>query len=292
MQSDVYSTIMTFDRAIEYAEDFDSFDDDRPWYLQVTPIAPHGPTQPEAKYADAVVPPWDPAPSVGEVDRSDKPQWVNWINQSEASAALQREQMHRTMMTVDDQVEALMNRLDELGELDDTIAIFTSDNGYFWGEHNLSSKFLPYFEAVHVPFLIRWPGHVAAGAVDDRFVSNVDTLPTVLAAAGVDPGHVVDGSNILEPGFDRDIMLTEYWEDVANGNYVPDWTSIRTDTYMFAEYFDANESIVFREYYDLVADPFELVNLLNDGTPANDPNIAPLSAMIQLYRTCAGASCP
>ena len=241
---------------------------------------------------DAEVPPWDPAPSVGEVDRSDKPQWVNWINRTETAAALQREQMHRTMMTVDDQVDALMNRLDELGELDDTIAIFTSDNGYFWAEHSLRSKFLPYYEAVHVPFLIRWPGHASPGAVDDRFVSNVDTLPTVLAAAGIEPDHEVDGTNIFQPGFDREVMLTEYYEDVANGNYVPDWTSIRTAEFMYAEYFDANDSVVFREYYDLVADPFELVNLLQDGNPANDPNFAPLSIMIQSYGTCAGAACP
>ena len=86
--------------------------------------------------------------------------------------------------------------------------------------------------------------------------------------------------------------LTEYWEDDANGHFVPDWTSIRTDTYMYAEYFRPDGSIQFAEYYDLVADPYELVNLLEDGNPANDPDTSALSALIQSARTCSGSGCP
>ena len=201
-----YSTVITFDRAIEFAEDFDSFEDDRPWLLHVTPIAPHRPSLPEEKYEDAPVPEWSPDPSVGEADRSDKPPFVRNFNYSPAEGEAERAEMLRTLMSVDEQVDRLMTRLEELGEVGNTLAIFTSDNGVLWGEHGLPEKFVPYQRAIDVPFLIRWPGHVAAGAVDDRPVANIDIAPTVLAAAGVSSEHPMDGSDILS-GFRASVAV-------------------------------------------------------------------------------------
>jgi N-acetylglucosamine-6-sulfatase len=86
--------------------------------------------------------------------------------------------MIRTLYTVDDQVDRLMRHLQATGELANTLVLFTSDNGYLLGEHKATSKFLSYRKAVEVPFLLRWPGRVAAGAVDDRLVTHVDVVPT------------------------------------------------------------------------------------------------------------------
>ena len=291
-QSEVYSTVMTFDSAISYVEQFESIDDDRPFYLQVTPVAPHKPWEPEQQYANAPIPAWSPSPSVGEADRSDKPPWVSWLDYTQSEAAVDRIEQFRTMLSVDDQVDRFMTRLDELGEADNTIAVFTSDNGLFWAEHGRSGKFLPYDEAVHVPFLVRWPGHVPAGVLSDDFVSHVDILPTVMAAAGVSVDHTVDGRDILDPGFDRTDILTEYWEDPANNNGVPDWTSIRNEHRMYSEYYDGSGGLLAREFYDLDDDPWELHNLLGDGDPSNDPDVTEVAMQLEEYRTCAGTQCP
>jgi len=286
-----YSTVITIDRALDHAESFNEFDDARPWFMQVTPIAPHRPATPEAKYASAAVPAYAPDPSVGEADRSDKPAFVRNFNFTLAEATAERTQMLRTLLSVDEQVDRLMTRLQQLGELDNTIAIFTSDNGIFWGEHGLPEKFMPYFRATTVPLLIRWPGHLAAGTTDSRPVANIDLAPTILAAAGVPSPHLMDGRNIMN-GFSRTELFTEYWLDPANGGVHQTWASIRTTGYEYNVYYTSTGAVSFREYYDLVADPYELTNLLADGVPSNDPNVTTIHNRLTGYRTCQGSTCP
>lgn len=293
VRADVWSTTMTFDQAIDQLESFDTSDDDRPFYLHIAPTAPHSPFTPEPIYANAEVPAWNPAPSVAEADRSDKPPWVRYLNRTFEQGAETRTQQLRMMMSVDDQVERLMQRLVELGEGDNTIAIFTSDNGYMWSEHGRKGKFLPYKEAIHVPFFVRWPDQVAAGAQSDDLVSHVDILSTVLAAADVSPAHTVDGRDILAPSFARNDILSEYFEDPANNNFIPDWASLRNETRAYTEYRDTTTgALLFSEYYDLVADPYELTNLLADGDPNNDPDISADELALASARSCVGTTCP
>ena len=232
-----------------------------------------------------------PDPSYLESDRSDKPPWVRNKSTSASTSLATRTRMTRTLYTVDDQVDRLMLRLQATGEIDNTLVVFTSDNGYLWGEHNLTSKFVPYRKAVEVPLLIRWPGHVAAGAVDTRFVTHIDISPTLLAAAGVTSVLVpMDGHDILS-GYVRPQAFTEYFLDESNGLGRPTWASIRSSTRQYTEYYDTAGAVTFREYYDMVNDPYQLVNLLGDGNPANDPSYASLSAQLLAQRQCAGSAC-
>ena len=90
-------------------------------------------------------------------------------------------------MSVNDLVGRVLDEISRLGEDGRTLAIFTSDNGYMWGEHRIVDKRFPYTESEAVPLLVRWPDHVTPGTVDDRLVSNVDIMPTLLEAAGVSP---------------------------------------------------------------------------------------------------------
>jgi arylsulfatase A-like enzyme len=293
-RSQGYSTTIVFDRAIDYVNDFERRDDARPFYLYLAPIAPHDPSIAEPKYATAAVPAHQPDPSYMEADRSDKPPFVRNQNPTAAAVQATRTAMIRTLYTVDDQVDRFLRHLQTTGELANTLVLFTSDNGYLLGEHKATSKFLPYRKAVEVPFLLRWPGRVAAGAVDDRLVTHVDVVPTILAATGVSQSHVaLDGRDILS-GSTRQRALTEYWNDANNNPNIPSWASIRTTAFRYAEFYDnANPAnVTFREYYNLQADPYELVNLLADGVPSNDPDTAALSQTLRTTRQCVGSGCP
>ena len=292
-RSQGYSTTIVFDRAIEYVNDFESRNDAKPFYLYLTPIAPHDPSIAEPKYATATVPAHQPDPSYMEADKTDKPPFVR--NQNPTASAVQstRTAMIRTLYTVDDQVDRFMRHLQTTGELANTLVFFTSDNGYLLGEHRATSKFLPYRSAVEVPFMVRWPGRVPAGAVDDRFVTHIDIVPTILAATGVSQSQVaLDGRDILS-GYARQQALTEYWNDPNNNPNIPAWASIRTAAWQYTEYYDgANPATVtFREYYNMQTDPYQLVNLLADGNPSNDPDTGPLSQRLRTARQCAGAGC-
>ena len=289
------STIITFEKGMEYITDFESRDDSKPFYLNLAPIAPHGPSTPEPQYSTTPVPEMAILPSHDEVDRTDKPDHVQSKNISVASAIETRANMIRTLYTVDDQFDLFMRHLEAAGELDNTLIIYTSDNGYFWGEHKLQSKFRPYTESVNVPFMIRWPGKVTPGVSDPRQVTHVDVAPTLLAAAGTSQNSVVfDGRNIMTaPARERAYM--EYYYDSANNNGITTWASIRTATYQYVEYYgstNAMDVVSFREYYDLVNDPYQMVNLYNDGDSTNNPDTVRLSAELAAAKTCVGSACP
>ena len=227
-----------------------------------------------------------PPPSVYEEDRSDKPSFVSVHRHGEAQGRREREAQLRTLYSVDDLVGAVAGKLAALGEDGDTLVILTSDNGYFWGEHGQKSKSLPYTEGIHVPLLLRYPGRVPPGTVDNRWASVTDVAPTVIHAAGAPPPGVMDGGSLLLPST-RTEHFVEYARDP--GFRYPPWASLRDSASQYIEYYeDDGTTVLFREYYDLVADPYQLENLLGDADPANDPDVSARSARLAQLATCAG----
>ncbi len=286
-----YQTDVMGDFAVDSLDAWEA-QDATPWYLYLAPKSPHEPYTPEAVHANDPVPPWTGPPSLFEADRSDKPPWVRSATFTPADANSVRLAQQRTLMSVDDMVDRIMTRLTALGETN-TLAMFVSDNGYFWGEHGLVGlKRLPYLESVEVPFYLRWPGHVAAGGVDPRLVAGLDMAPTFMDAAGIPipANHPMDGASLLSP-FTRARMHLEYYRS-ADAPKWPSWASTLTPTSQYIEWYDDDLTTVsYREYYDLANDPWQLTNLLNDGNPGNDPPVAQLAAILAADRVCAGASC-
>ena len=274
--------------------------DSQPWYLYVAPFAPHDPYEPEREHRRARVGGWPGNPAVRERDRSDKPSWVIGKRRQatlEEGREIRTAQL-RTLVSVDELVRALSRTIAELGEEQDTLAFFISDNGKHWGEHGLSGKQDPYTHSVRIPMYMRWPGHVPAAAEDARLALNVDVAATVLDAAGAsaDSEHPLDGRSLLE-AWDRDHV---YSENKYGGQGFPSWSTVRTHTEQYIEWYDEDlETVSFREYYDLTVDPWQLTNLLADGDPSNDPpaeRLTELALQIAGDRRCQGTegagACP
>jgi arylsulfatase A-like enzyme len=288
-----YSTELLGNLAIDDLQAFEA-DDAAPWFLYVATYAPHFPYTPEAAYADAPVRHRRPNPALTEADRTDKPREVQtWGLNPKKGAHVRRVQL-RTLMSVDDMVGDVFAQLDALGEEERTLAIFLSDNGLLWAEHGLyGTKRYPYLPSVDIPMFLRWPGNVAVGVVDDRLAANIDIAPTVFDAAGLSPpiDPPMDGASLLEPTR-RDRLLLEYFRSPDNP-VLGEWAGTITHRYEYIEYYaDDGTTITFREYYDLVRDPWQLRNLLGDRSTRNDPDVAPLHAQLSADRACEGASCP
>jgi arylsulfatase A-like enzyme len=282
--------------AVRFLRRFEE-NDATPWFLYVAPTAPHPPWRASPKYADRTFPTWRGNPAVLERDRSDKPEFVRRQHHGLRGARKARTGQLRELLAVDGLIGRLSSTLSQLREGANTLVIFTSDNGFIWSEHGIGrgrkpgQKRLPYTASVKVPLLVRWPERLAAGLVDNRLVGTVDIAPTVLDAAGVDPDPSkppLDGRSILDP-WERDRILLEYWIERT----LPTWASLRTNAFQYTEYY-ANDGTTptFREYYNLARDPWQLRNLLHDGTPANNPDVALLSAQLRQDRRCADATGP
>jgi arylsulfatase A-like enzyme len=267
--------------------------DRKPWFLYLATAAPHFPYTPAKKYANAVVPKWKGDAGTRERNRSDKPPFVRHKKQiSLRKGRLTRRRQFRTLLSVDDMVGRIFRLLRRFHEARNTLAFFTSDNGYLWGEHGVRGKSVPYTESIHVPLLARWPGHVPAHGVDRHLVSNVDIAPTVLDAAGIQPSRrfPMDGRSLLVRGTPRKRVLTEFFND-PHFPKVPTWASLRTHSYQYNEYYQGTK-VVFREYYDLKTDPGELHNVLNDGDPGNNGQAAKAAILLRQARVCSGSTCP
>lgn len=289
-----YSTDFIRNRSIRLLRQYES-DDERPWFLQVHPYAPHAPFIPAKRHADARVGNWKGNPATFERDLSDKPEWISRRRKPFREGKRIRRDQLRTLMAVDDLVKEIFRELRRLGEADNTIAVFASDHGLHWGEHGLTQKHSPYLPAIEIPIFLKWPGRVPRGKVDDRFASAADVVPTIMDAAGLtpDPEYPLDGRSLLED-WDRDRVLVEFRKRQVRRP--PTFASLVTRQYQYVEYYDdETDEVIFREYYDLVNDPWQLDNLLADGDPENDPppeTIATLHARLAVDRVCAGITGP
>src|SRR6185503_19910573 len=124
----------------------------------------------------------------------------------------------RSLMAVEEGVGKILKALEETNQLDNTVIVFTSDNGYFYGEHGLSvERRLAYEESIRMPLLVRYPPVVKAGTVRDEFALNTDLAPTLLELAGVSAPKV-DGRSLVPllngvGGDWRGSFLIEYYSD-------------------------------------------------------------------------------
>ena len=227
----------------------------KPFALFVWPNAPNFGVPPE-RHARAGLPPWQEPPSFLEADLSDKPSEVRrsrWRRDSAEIHEATRARQLRSLMAVDDLVERLVLKLEDVGAADSTWGMFTSDNGRFWGEHRLSGKLYGYEEGVHLPLRMRVPG-LEDGRID-ALVANIDVAPTLLDLAGDPTGHAFDGSSFL-PLLNGDALD---WRRafLAEGWGYARYDSIRTMRWRYVFW----PTTGHEELYDLDRDRFELTNI-------------------------------
>ncbi|CAN5541502.1 hypothetical protein BH20ACT23_BH20ACT23_08490 [soil metagenome] len=286
-------------RAARILKDFEG-DDSNPWMMVLTPSSPHGPTTPAREHRDVRLPIWQGNPATFEEDLSDKPPMLYPNNIPDGVEARPGVRAYngaaRTLLGADKLVHDVFDALRELDEDSNTLAFFMSDNGFLMGEHGLRLKRFPYPMSQDIPLYMRWPdGGVPRGETDDRLAANIDILPTVLEAAGLEDSleHEVDGLSLR--GFEqRNRLLLEHFAD--NRRQVPTWASLITDREQYTEYYQLDgETTVFTEYYDVLSDPWRLTNTLGDDDLLNDPDpltIQGLSDQLERDRECAGSACP
>lgn len=302
-----YSTDVLAREAVAQIED--RAGDERPFFLSFTPLSPHvsapekaaaepgqattervrefpmpvAPARYAATYLDGTL---DHGPAFDEEDVADKPDFIrDRPRLSENSKDyIRRFEIAELggVAAVDDAVEDIVEALEAAGELDDTLIIFTSDNGLFHGEHRIvTGKYLLYEPSVRVPLILRGPG-VEAGAEVATPVGNIDLAPTILDATGVAPGGPMDGRSLLdvaaEPDGDRALLLHNYRRTESNS------AGVRTSRWAYIEHADGQV-----ELYDLEDDPGQLENL--EGRPEVAEVQADLAAATQRLLACAEETC-
>lgn len=283
-----YDTTFLRRVATQFLDEFERRDD-RPWMMEIAPFAPHRSALPEPKYDGAPVGQFRPTPATREASVGDKPPYVRLVAGSRARPITIRANQLRTLLSVDDLVERVFRKLDELDETENTFAFFLSDNGFMWHEHGIAAgKRLPYKESVMVPFYARWPGHVDAGAVDDeQIVANIDIAPTVYEAVGISPSYTVDGRDLFSSG--REAILIEGWTDAGKSD-VPTWRGRWTPEQTYVRYVGYGKAE--REYYR-PDDPWQLTNVYGDGVAGNEPAAAAeWDQWLRAASRCAGSDCP
>lgn len=281
-QDGTYSTHYLRDRALSFLASTET-DDASPWLVFMDPITPHAPAKPEPGYADLPVSAFTP-PS--EEDRRDKPAWLRAITPPDVSHLISfRKKILRSLKSIDDMLGAVRQRLVETGE-ENTIIVFTSDNGMQWGDHGLIGKTTPYIPSVKVPLYVSWPGHIAPGR-RSNIVALLDLPSTLLDLAGVPTSKVLDGRSIF--GNPRSQLLLEFYS--WPGYRVPTWKAFITPTLEYIEYYRLDGTFLTHEAYDMVDDRKQLRNLYRDGVAGNEP---PPGSRRRLRRlaTCDAAACP
>lgn len=309
-----YQTTVLAGRADAFIRDAERRDDDQPFFLVVNPLAPHGEGKRdrerrwswylnpdpmdlvEKKEQMALIakltPPGFDKPSFDYTDPL-APTWLRNAG-SEPLTEIQRADMTSyyrdrlaSMLAVDDLVGTVMAALRETGELDHTVVIFTSDNGFLFGEHRLHSKVVAFDESTRVPLVIRMPD--ARTAAVDKLVVNADLAPTITELTGVQAGLPLDGRSLVPLlGNASDLrwrcrILLEHWGEFPR---IPTYAGLRTSRYLYVEY--ENEARD-RELYDLTQDPFQTDNV---SQAAEYQDVAAMLARkLERLRGCSGDLC-
>ena len=175
------------------------------------------------------------------------------------------------MAAVDEGVGMLLDALAASGQLDDTLVVFLSDNGYFFGEHALGpERRFAYEEGIRCPLIARYPRMIDARKRIDRLVICQDLAPTLVELAGGAPGAQIQGRSLLpllrgDDAHWRTRFLIEYWAENAYPWLIGmTYKAIRTDHHKFIHWVNRGTGSELDELYDLDEDPYELANVHAD----------------------------
>ena len=314
-------TDITTDMALEFL----SQPDPRPFCLIYQPKGPHRPFTPAPRHAnlfseaDLPLPPnfnddfatrtiareaedmrfdLSLAPDYPDLPKALSPaQRKHWIYQRFVK------DMYRNVVGIDEGLGRVLNQLDQSGQAANTLVIYTSDNGFYLGEHGWYDKRFMYDPSLRVPLLIRYPRLVKPGQVSPAMVMNIDHAPTILAAANVPIPAQMQGKSLLpvitgkSPATWRKSIYYHYYENSwaerpASAAQATDPTfayltphrvtphrGVRTDRYKLIDYYTDNG---YKELFDLQTDPQELNNIYTD--PKNKPLIGKLEAELTRLR--------
>lgn len=295
---------------------------DKPFYLQLDYTAPHGdfrrPAGPEPAprhyntFLGARLP-HTRKQGVNEGNVADKPRFIReapFLSPTELRTyRVYYEKQLESLRSIDEGVKQVVDTLGAMGQLRNTYIIFTSDNGFFFGEHRLTGgKFLAYEPAVHLPFLMRGPG-IKQGSSTGELAMQIDIAPTILELADVKATKSIDGRSLVPYVTDtslrtrRPLLFESFVEtnDVEANGAEPtartsrgasasivappkDYVGIRLGRYKYIEWPSGE-----KELYDITRDQYELNNL------ARIKNYAPIRNFLrgQLFKLkdCSGRSC-
>ncbi len=189
----------------------------------------------------------------------------------------------RAVASVDDNIGRVLEYLDETGLAENTIVIYSSDQGWYLGEHGWYDKRWMYEESLRTPLIVRWPRHVDPGSVNEDFVSNLDFGPTFLELAGVTPPASMQGRSL------KPILLSETPADWRTSHYyhyyeypgahcVQRHYGVRTDRHKLIYFYLVDEW----ELFDLETDPDELRSVYDD--PGYAGVVADMKAELERLR--------
>lgn len=269
----------------------DRHDRSRPFFLSVHHKAPHRPWQPDDKHADLYSDIDVPEPATiddtyanrASAARAARMRILDDITDSDtkgpppeglAGKALQRWKYQRyikdylrCIASVDDNVGRILKYLDEQGLAENTLVIYTSDQGFFLGDHGWYDKRFFYEESLRMPFLARYPKEIPAGTVGGNMVLNVDFAPLLLDYASTDIPSSMQGRSfrrILRDDAPDDWRTTMYYRyyDYPGDCDIYAHFGVRTSRYKLIYYYDPGPAEW--ELFDLERDPHEMVNVYHD----------------------------
>jgi N-acetylglucosamine-6-sulfatase len=301
-----YQTDVLANRAVETIDEAVSH---QPFFLSIAPVPPHlefvstgTPDPATGELTEALAPP-RPAPrdvgafsneplpkppSYNEADVSDKPAEIR--NRSLISASEEQKITARyrgqlaSLLAIDDLVERVVNELAATGILNNTVIIFTSDNGFFHGEHRIrTEKFRVYEEDVHLPLLIRGPGF-PQGATRRQFVSNIDLAPTIVDLANASPGLVMDGRSLVPLAQNATLATSRNLliETLA-------YKAVRNKSFVYVEHRNGEQELYDMRKGTANYDPYQLQS--QHANSAYSQIKGQLAATLNKLHTCSGESC-
>jgi arylsulfatase A-like enzyme len=312
-----YCTDLITDFSLEWLKKRDS---SKPFFLMCHHKAPHRAWQPAQKYQDWLKDEKVPEPDnlldeyqgrgqgardakmrVGEnmtkTDiKTDVPTNMQWNDLRKWAYQLYIKDYLRCVRSVDDGVGRLLDYLDQSGLAKNTLVIYTSDQGFFLGDHGWYDKRFMYEESLRMPFLVRYPKEIQPGSVCKDMVLNVDFAPTFLEYAGLKAPAEMQGVSaraVLRgktPRTWRKTMYYRYWMHLAD-HYVPAHYGVRTERYKLIYYYGQpmgqkgaveKPTEPYWELFDLQKDPREMRSVYADASYA--PVVKDLKAELERLR--------
>ncbi len=256
-----YSTDVLAHKAVQFIQQAR-----HPFFLYFAPVAPHLPAIPANRdqgKLENIAPIHSPAFNQRNIG---KEPWRFW-HKDLLSAAAQlyinhvRIRQEESLLALDRSVRSVVRALKARHELKTTVIVYTSDNGFLWGEHRLGGKVWPYQESTHVPLIVRAPWTTTAHR-NNQPVLNIDLAPTISELAGVKPGLPEDGRSFVpflhgeQVPWRHDFLVEYLGQELLRKGGPPPYVAVQNRRHLYVEYKNG-----WRELYNLKKDPWELNNV-------------------------------